>query len=84
MNWKTDLRLSDVDQIQLVEIVCKKCGLTRIALQHELVAANPDLFKLYFDEVEMRLRCADRFCHGEVRVSLLWDHKLEGWVGGMA
>ena len=29
MNWKTDLRLNDLDDATEIEIVCKRCGVTR-------------------------------------------------------
>jgi hypothetical protein len=83
MNWKTDLRLSDLDGVSQIEIVCRKCGLTRVKTQADMIADQPDLFRLYLDQVEGRLRCGDRFCKASVRISLLWEHKVEGWVGGM-
>jgi len=83
MNWKTDLKLADLDAATRVEVTCKRCGLCH----YEPCAAlmrNPELAQAYLDEVEHALRCSDRFCRGAVRVALIHDGKTEGFVGGMA
>src|ERR1700680_4854608 len=84
MNWKTDLRLNDLGPTTPIEIVCKRCGLTRTPTQAQVIAADPGLVRLYCDEVEASLHCSLSHCRGGVRISILHDDKSEGWVGGMA
>lgn len=83
MNWKTDLKLADLDAATAIEVVCKRCGLARYETQAQLVA-QPGFGNLYLDEVEYSLHCSDRFCRGGVRIALIYDDKNEGFVGGMA
>lgn len=83
MNWKKDLKLSDLDAGTRVEITCKACGISRYETKEQL-SEMPGMQKAYIDEIEKALRCKDRFCRGPVRVSLIYDDKTEGFVGGMA
>jgi len=83
VNWKTDLKLSDLDPRTEIEVVCKRCGLARYETQARLLD-DLDFRDAYLDQVEMSLHCADRFCKGGVRISLTYDDKNEGFVGGMA
>ena len=83
MNWKTDLQLADLEAATAIEIVCKRCGLSRYETPAQLLAQF-DFQHSYLDEVEYSLHCANRFCRGEVRISLVHDDKNEGFVGGMA
>ena len=84
MNWKTDIKLSDLDPKAKIEIVCKRCGYARVETKPEFIARTGLGHHLYMDEVEYTLQCSDRFCRGGVRIALLWDDKYEGFVGGMA
>jgi len=83
LNWKQDLKLSDLDDGTKLEIVCKRCEIVRYETKEEL-SRMPGMKKAYIDEVEKALRCNSRFCRGHVRVSLIYDDKTEGFVGGMA
>ena len=83
MNWKTDLKLSDLDGAAPVEIACRRCGQTRTETAATLMR-HPGLEQAYLDEVERALRCSSRSCHGPVRIALIHDGKTEGFVGGMA
>ena len=83
MNWKTDLKLADLDAATEIEIVCKRCGLARYESQSKLFECL-DFKNAYLDEVEYSLHCSNRFCQGGVRISLIHDDKNEGFVGGMA
>jgi hypothetical protein len=83
VNWKTDLKLADLDAATAIEVVCKRCGLARYETQAKLIA-EPGFRNLYLDEVEYSLCCSDRFCRGGVRISLTHDDRNEGFVGGMA
>jgi hypothetical protein len=83
VNWKTDLKLADLDAATAIEIVCKRCGLVRYEMQAQLIEQF-ELQHAYLDEVEYNLHCANRFCRGGVRIALIHDDKNEGFVGGMA
>jgi hypothetical protein len=83
MNWKTDLKLADLDPTTRLEVTCKRCGLSRYEQQAALMQ-RAELKQAYLDEVERALRCSNRFCKGDVRVALIHDDKTEGFVGGMA
>ena len=83
MNWKTDLKLTDLDAATPIEVICKRCGLCRYETQAQL-SERPELRHAYLDEVERTLQCSDRFCRSPVRISLIHDDKNEGFVGGMA
>lgn len=83
MSWKTDLRLSDLASDQALEITCKSCGMTRYE-SPQAIMDRPGLTQTYVDEAERALRCASRYCGGPVRLSLTYDDKTEGFVGGLA
>jgi hypothetical protein len=83
MNWKTDLKLADLDPAARLEVTCKRCGLCRYEQQAALMQ-RPELKQAWLDEVERALRCSDRFCKGGVRIALNYDDTTEGFVGGMA
>jgi hypothetical protein len=83
MNWKTDLKLADLDPATRLEVTCKRCGLSRYE-QQAVSMQRPEFRQAWLDEVERALRCSDRFCKGAVRVALIHDDKTEGFVGGMA
>ena len=84
MGWKHDLRLSDLDDATEIEIVCKRCGVTRTLRAVQITKSQPELARLYCDEVEASLHCSLHHCRGGVRISMLHDGKEEGWVGGLA
>jgi hypothetical protein len=83
VNWKTDLKLSDLDGAAPVEIACRRCGQTRTETAAALMR-RPDFEQAYLDEVERALKCSSRTCQGPVRIALIHDGKTEGFVGGMA
>jgi hypothetical protein len=83
VTWKTELKLDDLDPKTPLEIACKRCGYTRYETQSDLISRK-GLRQAYLDEVEKALRCEGRFCGGAVRISLIYDDKNEGFVGGMA
>ncbi len=39
---------------------------------------------LYLDEAERRIKCRTRACRGAVRLALIHQTKMQGFVGGMA
>lgn len=82
MNWKTDLKLADLDSSTLFEITCRRCRLCRYQTQANLIC---ELFKdSYIDEVERVLTCDSRACRGPIRIAMNHGDKTEGFVGGMA
>lgn len=83
MNWKTDLKLSDLEAKTALEVTCRRCGLTRYEPQERLIKVEALAFA-YLDEVEKHLTCASQFCRGPVRIALVHDGKNEGFVGGVA
>jgi hypothetical protein len=82
VSWKSDLKLADLDEGTQIECTCKKCGLIHYEDSSALMA-KPGYRQLYLDEVGARLRCANLFCRGPVRIAMLFDD-TEGFVGGMA
>jgi hypothetical protein len=83
VNWKTDLRLSDLESSAPVEVLCRQCGQSRTETAATLMRL-PGLTQAYLDEVERALKCAGRTCRGPVRIALIHDGKTEGFIGGMA
>jgi hypothetical protein len=82
MSWKTDLKLADLEAGTQIEVTCQRCRLSHYEIQGELMR-RPELAQAYLDQVEQALRCSNRFCRGAVRIALLHDGKMEGFVGGM-
>ena len=82
MNWKRDLKLSDLDARTLLEATCKRCGYSRYERQCELIK-RPEFRDAYLDEVESALSCTKRGCDGFIRIALIHDDKMEGFIGGM-
>ncbi len=83
MNWKTDLKLTDLEAKTAIEIECKRCGLSRYETPAQIMAQFNCQYA-YLDEIEYNLCCSNRFCRGGVRISLTHDDRNEGFVGGMA
>ncbi|RTL62115.1 MAG: hypothetical protein EKK42_32835 [Pseudonocardiaceae bacterium] len=82
MNWKSDLKLADLEDGAVLEITCRRCGLCRHEAKAKIMC--DDFKDSYLDEVEKALRCQSRFCRGPVRIALSFGGKTEGFVGGMA
>lgn len=84
MNWKTDLKLNELEGTTEFELTCKRCRITRVTTQGQLVRTEPGLSRLYLEEVEASLHCTQPRCKGGVKLVMLHDGKEEGFVGGMA
>lgn len=82
MTWKHDIKIDDLDSSQELEITCKRCGNVRYETAGEILNRG-GFRRAYIDQVEKALRCTKHFCNGSVRVSLIHDDKLEGFVGGL-
>lgn len=83
MTWKTDLKLADLAAAARLELTCRRCGLTHYERAVDLTART-ELAQAYIDEVERALRCSDKACRGSMRLALVHDDKMEGFVGGLA
>ncbi|MGQ5701213.1 hypothetical protein ACUJ46_04065 [Sandaracinobacteroides sp. A072] len=83
MNWKTDLRASDLDADMRLELTCRLCGAVR-SLPAEAILARRGGAMLYLDQVEARARCRQRGCNGPMRLALLRTGDASGFVGGIA
>jgi hypothetical protein len=83
VNWKTDLKLSDLESNTRLEVTCRTCGQTHYQTMAGLVLRQ-ELDQAYLDEVEKALKCSNRSCKGRVRIALVHQGKVEGFVGGLA
>jgi hypothetical protein len=54
VNWKTDLQLADLDATTAIEVVCKRCGLSRYEKQAQLMNEHPE----FSTPISMRLNTA--------------------------
>ncbi len=80
MTWKHDIQLRDLDDDLSIEIACRRCGQT----YYKQVFNLHGLGKMsYLDEVEKRLTCKRRDCHGLVRIALMDSAETDGFVGGL-
>jgi hypothetical protein len=82
VSWKTETRLSDLPANTVLEARCLHCKQTRTRSAGSLMGAATH--QLYLDELEARLRCRDKHCRGAQRLTMEHQHKVEGFVGGMA
>jgi len=80
VTWKHEIQLGDLDADQSIEITCRQCGQT----YYRQVAELTGMGKMsYLDEVESRMACKRRGCHGGVRLSLGDNAVTDGFVGGL-
>lgn len=82
-SWKSELRLTDLDAEQEIEVTCLRCKKMRYEKPRELLLVD-GMKHFYCDQVETTLRCKDRWCKGAVRIALIHDDSVEGFTGGMA
>ena len=83
MNWKTNLRVSDLESDQRLEVTCKICGHVHY-LTRKSITITPDDVQLYLDEVEHRTKCKARKCGGAVRIAFVRKSEASAFVGGLA
>jgi len=83
MNWKTNLRVSDLEPDQRLEVTCRLCGHVHY-LTRQTIVMKPNDAQLYLDEVERRSRCKARKCNGPVRLALVRKGDASAFVGGLA
>jgi hypothetical protein len=83
MSWKREIKLSDLDDTQEIELTCQKCGIVTYQTPLSLLV-NQKLNQLYLDEVETLLLCPTRVCRSHIKLSLVYESKTEGFVGGLA
>lgn len=81
-NWKTKILVNDLGDEEKLELECVKCQQVRYLTKAELLNRNAG--QLYLDEVETRAQCRVFGCKGKMRMALIRQHKVSGFVGGMA
>ena len=83
MNWKTNLRVNDLEHNQRLEVTCRVCGHVHY-LTRKLIGTTPLREQLFLDEVESRTMCKARRCRGAVRIALMRNREASAFVGGLA
>lgn len=83
MSWKHERKLNELPAERRFEIECRRCGYTRVetggALRDRLQLETG----LFLDEVERRMVCGSKFCDGQVRIFMTFDHLIEPFFGGL-
>jgi hypothetical protein len=82
MNWKTELRLGDIEPGRNIEVLCRKCGYSWLETVDDLLA-RPGFDGFMCDEAETALVCRQRGCGGRVKIFLNFDHLMEPFIGGL-
>ncbi|MBG1233980.1 hypothetical protein F8B91_16705 [Aestuariivirga litoralis] len=83
MNWKAQLRVSDLDLQERLEVTCRRCGHVHFLTPFVILRQGKELGFLHLDEVEARTRCKARGCGGRVRLAKRRPGETSGFVGGM-
>lgn len=83
MTWKHEIQLRDLDPLQSIEITCRRCGLTYYEPASALLEQGEAMRYAFLNEIEKRLACKGRGCHGPVRIALMDSTETEGFVGGL-
>jgi hypothetical protein len=74
------MKIGDLPADTDIEATCTRCGLMHYRRAGDLASYAG----LYLDEAERRIRCRTRTCGGAVRIALIHQNRMEGFVGGMA
>ncbi|NKC05294.1 hypothetical protein [Brucella haematophila] len=82
-NWKTTIKVRDLDEEQRLELTCKKCGRVTYATKR-LLCEDADRSQKYLDEIEAKVRCKARGCRGHMRMAMVRLQEMSGFVGGLA
>lgn len=90
--WKTSLRVSDLSDDQRLELVCQVCGrvayTSRVMLCERIIRTaegeRVDLSQKYLDEIERMACCKAKPCRGRMRLSMVRQGEVSGFVGGLA
>ncbi len=83
MTWKHEIQLCDLDAHQSIEITCRQCGQTYYEQASALLKRGDTMRYAYLNEMEKRLTCKYRGCHGPVRITLMDNTETSGFVGGL-
>ena len=83
MTWKHEIQLRDLDAQQSIEVTCRRCGRTYYEQASALLKQGDAMHYVYLNEMEKRLACKYRGCHGPVRITLMDNTETEGFVGGL-
>ncbi|WP_035725781.1 hypothetical protein [Fodinicurvata fenggangensis] len=81
--WKENIRVGDLADEQKLEARCRKCGHSHY-LTRALICVSPEREFLSIAELEQETLCKARGCRGRVRLSLVRQDDLSGFVGGLA
>ena len=83
MSWQDELRLRDLDDDQIVEASCLRCGHTRQLTPVQLML-RVDHRDMRVSETARELICERPGCrHSGARLTLLRRDDLSSFVGGM-
>ncbi|WP_368649582.1 hypothetical protein [Brucella intermedia] len=82
-NWKSTIKVRDLDDEQRLELTCKKCGRVIYATK-QMLCEGTDRSQKYLDEIEAKARCKARGCHGHMRMAMVRLQEMSGFVGGLA
>jgi len=82
MNWKTELRLDDMEPHAKLEAFCKSCGAARYYSVQELLARRA-LAQAHLDQVEQALKCVQPRCCGDVALYEVSPGETEAFQGGL-
>ncbi len=83
MTWKHEIQLRDLDPHQSIEVTCRRCARTYYEQASALLERGDAMRYAYLNEVEARLACKSRGCHGPVRIALMDNAETGGFVGGL-
>ena len=82
MSWMRNIQVRDLDDIQRLEMTCRRCGDVRY-LTKAMICVSVEREFLYLDEVEKETLCRQRGCDGGVRLSLAHGRAVSSFVGGL-
>lgn len=83
MSWKRNIKVSDLDAEQKLEMTCVSCGHVHYLTPRQ-VMVSPERGFLYLDELEAETICRARGCRGRVRLAMIRRGDTSAFIGGMA
>lgn len=82
MAWRDEMKLADVAPQCEIEVECRKCSKSYMLWPTELME-NEAYAQLFIDQLQATLKCRDKHCNGQVKLAILYDHLVTGFIGGM-
>jgi len=80
-NWKSKLQVNDLNDDDKIELQCKKCNHVRYLQKLALIKRGAGQHHL--DYIENHAQCVIFGCKSKMRLSLIYSHKVSGFIGGM-